>query len=917
MTATIHKNNYKKGIKKVCIFCIFLHAPKLPDYILHYIKHLGKLGYETIVVSHSEIQEEDLETLSPLCCGVVVKENIGYDFFAWKFGMDLVDNVSEVDSLLLVNDSVIGPFNDLSEIFAQMSVVYDFWGLTENLEHKYHIQSYFLCANKKVLKSKQWKSFWQSLQLYEKKIDIVRNYEIKLTQTLLKNKDIKIGAWVAHTKIALRFPPSQYVNYPKSGFWYGFSNPTVRHWMELLIYFDFPFIKKNLFFDKEHYHYVYDNELFVYKVQPVNWKNTIEEKYGLQASALVLNLLDSVADNSWRVERSFPSTYKVLLIFDRVKSSGQIAYLKRWIDFYKIKQIETELIVADAPALQGLFDSQLRNQTKITILSALTRREHEKLKQRFTEEHIGTIVIGDLASAKHAQYFSYLRAPHILITNEEHVEKALPTDEYNFKLHSPCVVSPVVNISLGRITIDHIIHQNVGISNCFFESSVPEISLLGLSDFIQKKEHIISLIEVLKQKGLKLKYNLFFNLDEYHVIEELIKVEPQLITDFETQLDCSIVKYENFSDCVSTSSKKLFISYFNENYLADECLQCLFADKLMLFHEDSFPFRTLVNNDSRFLFNFQRINELADVIENFILNKELYKLTVTQQKELLKAYLQKLKVDHYRHLLLNEIIDFTELRRREPLITVIFHFHFYSFDEISFINYKKKLIAFSKPNISFLFSITEDSYEIQKHTKILKETFPGCVIKIVPNKGRDIGAKFLLFDYLLKTGSKAELIVVLHDKKSLHLSFLEATLWIDSLLKIIDPSNYRTIVSCFQNDSSLGIVGSAEKIIDSILMWNNDNGCKVPVFERNNDLLHNMIVEYNINITDYSFVGGTMFWIRTDLLRALDHKYNFIKRYKELEDGNVMDDDSATKTHSWERLICWLSTNIGYKVGKI
>jgi len=78
-----------------------------------------------------------------------------------------------------------------------------------------------------------------------------------------------------------------------------------------------------------------------------------------------------------------------------------------------------------------------------------------------------------------------------------------------------------------------------------------------------------------------------------------------------------------------------------------------------------------------------------------------------------------------------------------------------------------------------------------------------------------------------------------------------------------------------------------------------------------------MIEKYNINITDYSFVGGTMFWIRADLIRKLNEKYDFVRQYMSLEEGNVMDNQGSTITHSWERLICWLSTNIGFKVAKI
>ena len=416
MTSYIYKNEYTTDIKKVCILCVYLHTRHLPAYILHYIKSLKKSGYDTIVVSHSQISEPDLEKLASVSCSVVIKENVGYDFFAWKFGMELIGDLSHLDYLLLVNDSIIGPFSDLSMIFNKMNEKFDFWGLTENYEYKFHIQSYFLHANKAVLNSENWLTFWNSLVVYDNKSEIVLNYEVELTQVLKKNKDIRIGAWVSQEELTTKFPSNLYTNYPNTSHWHGVANPTVKHWKELLTDFKFPFIKKNLFFEKEHYHYVYEEQVFVYNVLPVNWKNIIGKTYGQEGVALIEEYVDEFTNNHDGKSVLTNACYKVLFIYNTLASSAQIDYLARWIQFYNRHNIETELILDSPYSLQACVDIKLRDITKINILSELSHKQFEQLKHRISQEDIGTIIIGDPESVKIAQYFSYTNAPHILFS---------------------------------------------------------------------------------------------------------------------------------------------------------------------------------------------------------------------------------------------------------------------------------------------------------------------------------------------------------------------------------------------------------------------------------------------------------------------------------------------------------------------
>jgi lipopolysaccharide biosynthesis protein len=919
MKPYIYKNDYNNNLSKLCILGTHFHTTDYhcPDYIIHFIRSLRNVGYEVILVSNSDIHEESLQKLSEVCCTIALKENEGRDFFSYKYGMSLISEPESLEHLLLANDSIIGPFCDLTGIFSKMNTDFDFWGLTESYEQNYHLQSFFLHANKNVLNSDRWKSFWDGLLLYENKLDIVRNHEIKLTQTLNKDKNLKIGAWVSTEALTQRYPVTEYVNYPSTFFWHDIGNPTVKYWKELLTTFDFPFIKRNLILGKEHYHYTFEGEVFEYKVYPVNWKNIIAEKYGSAYIPLVQDYIGDLFNNNVQQESYTVASFKVLFVYESISGSAQIDYLARLLKFYNDRNIETELIVHSAPLLRTKFDAIIQDITQVNILGELSIKETELLKHKLSQEFIGTIIIGDTASAKLAQQYAYTNAPHILITSHPEPFNVI-SEEYKYNFHQPKVVSPF-NTPGGtpRINFDPVATTIFDDYNKFPLTKVQVISFIGLNDFINQKDQLYLFVRSLKDNGQTCRFRLFLNENEFNKLPALIKSDDHLRAMYEDDIHFSFIQYTSLADHFTNNEQEIVISYFNELYLSDDYLHCYRHNKLLFLLKDNDLHTALGENTEELSFDFYKVDTLVRNVQQVLHDPQQYKKLVTEQNQRFSKYLQTLPVDSYENLLFNQVIDFTELTRKEPIITVIFHFHFYSFDEVSFIYYKRRLRAFYKSNVNYLFSITEDSYEIKKHVASLKNAFPGCIIKIVPNKGRDIGAKFLLFDYLLRTNLPSEYVVVLHDKKSLHLPYLEAKEWIDSLLKIIDPLYYSKILEVFQEDKRLGIVGSAERVVDCIIKWDTKTEIKTPVFEWNNEILHEKIHKYEININDYNFVGGTMFWIKTELLRKLNEKYRFIDQFTSLEEGNVMDNSGSTVTHSWERLISWLSTNIGYKTGKI
>ncbi len=123
--------------------------------------------------------------MSGLCDEASLRPNVGYDFGMWQFVLAKTD-LTVWDEIILTNSSVFGPFWPLTDAFQRMAdQPCDFWGMTDSYQHDWHIQSYFLVFRHKIIQSKAFSLFWQSVLPYMNKEQIIRSYEVGLTQYLM------------------------------------------------------------------------------------------------------------------------------------------------------------------------------------------------------------------------------------------------------------------------------------------------------------------------------------------------------------------------------------------------------------------------------------------------------------------------------------------------------------------------------------------------------------------------------------------------------------------------------------------------------------------------------------------------------------------------------------------------------------
>ena len=170
-----------------------------------------------------------LRRLQTICQAVLIRRNEGYDFGSWMSGLRWLQRQQQIGrELILTNDSFYGPVGDLDDLFQRIKRSdADVIGLTDDLMYAPHLQSAFLVFRSAVVQSPVFQQFWDTLQIWPRKRDLVKHCEVGLPVALQK----------AGFKLS-----SLYTNN---------ANGNILHtaWRDLIERKQFPFIKVSLLRD--------------------------------------------------------------------------------------------------------------------------------------------------------------------------------------------------------------------------------------------------------------------------------------------------------------------------------------------------------------------------------------------------------------------------------------------------------------------------------------------------------------------------------------------------------------------------------------------------------------------------------------------------------------------------------------------
>lgn len=225
---------------RVALFAHFDAEDEVKPYVETLLKGLREVCSRIVFISTSKLGEREMDKLQPLVADVHVRENVGYDFAMWKDALDLFE-LGECDELVLSNSSVFGPIFPLAPIMARMSSdPCDFWGMTDNLELGWHLQSYFVVFKRRVVDSDAFRLFWKDVQPFRDKTQVILNYELGLTRALT-DAGFRPGAFAAIDRWSNALTRWRMK-------WQKRYNPTLFYPMQLLR-IGMPFVKVQLLRD--------------------------------------------------------------------------------------------------------------------------------------------------------------------------------------------------------------------------------------------------------------------------------------------------------------------------------------------------------------------------------------------------------------------------------------------------------------------------------------------------------------------------------------------------------------------------------------------------------------------------------------------------------------------------------------------
>lgn len=215
---------------RVAVLVHHADEPQVTRSFAHLVSTFLDASYRVVVVSSSPFEGPLLWGGPTAPDGVTVlrKPNVGYDFGSWSVGLAHDPSIVHAPHVVLANDSLVGPFASAAHVVAAAEASRaDVWGVTETLQFRRHLQSYWLAYHHGVLAERPLAWFWASVRHHDDKQRIIMRNELGLAHLLQSE---------GYTTDAM-FPAPTVVD--------PGDNPTIAGWSALL---DgaLPFVKREI-----------------------------------------------------------------------------------------------------------------------------------------------------------------------------------------------------------------------------------------------------------------------------------------------------------------------------------------------------------------------------------------------------------------------------------------------------------------------------------------------------------------------------------------------------------------------------------------------------------------------------------------------------------------------------------------------
>ena len=217
-------------MKRVAIYFFYDKDGIVDGYVDYFLEDLKKNLDRLIVVCNGKLTSEGRKKFSKYTSEIIVRENKGFDVWAYKEGIEYIgwDNLKNYDELIMLNMTIMGPIYPFKEMFDEMDSRkdLDFWGITKF--HKFpvdpwgliqygyipeHIQSHFIAVRKPMLKSYEFKQHWEKMRMINTYFESV-SYPESIFTKKFNDKGFKSDSYINSDDLK-DFTYHPIIDYPK------------------------------------------------------------------------------------------------------------------------------------------------------------------------------------------------------------------------------------------------------------------------------------------------------------------------------------------------------------------------------------------------------------------------------------------------------------------------------------------------------------------------------------------------------------------------------------------------------------------------------------------------------------------------------------------------------------------------------
>jgi rhamnosyltransferase len=166
-------------------FVVAHHHPQgeVAEDLRALVQYLAALPARVVFVS-TNLSPEARATL-PAGVEVITRENVGYDFYSYKVGIEALGDPSAFEQLVIFNSSFacLDPGKLCERFFAASRRGIDLLGLTASGEIAPHLQSYFVSfEGRRVLASPAFREWWAAMTPVSERERVIAQYEIGMSR---------------------------------------------------------------------------------------------------------------------------------------------------------------------------------------------------------------------------------------------------------------------------------------------------------------------------------------------------------------------------------------------------------------------------------------------------------------------------------------------------------------------------------------------------------------------------------------------------------------------------------------------------------------------------------------------------------------------------------------------------------------